>query len=781
MVVRCMTINDRSGLATVRILLLEHTKSESTSALETLSAAGLNLRADRVRDLRDFKERLASSQKYDLILCDFTLPGRRGADALRWARKSGYQSPFIYFSGDERGTHATNAFRAGATDYVSKNDLARLPFAVERALAGAQLRRDLKFLQMEQEESEKRFHFLFDGNLQPLWILDRKTQSFLAVNEAAINHYGYSREEFLAMTIRDVRPKRSSSSNPKSVSRARPPKKGSGAEVMTHRKKDGSLITVKMASHAVNFRGVDSTLVLTHDITDVLRSEQRLRQSEERFSIAFRSSPMAITISTLADGLYIDANENFLRMLGRSREEVVGHTSFELNVWETPEDRSRILEELRRTGAISAFETRFLSRSRGPRSVQISAERIMLDGVPCVLAITNDVTEAKILEEQLRQSQKMEAVGRLAGGVAHDFNNMLGVIIGYCDLAEGRADWQAVERDVSRIKKAAQRAVTLTSQLLAFSRQQVLRPSVLNLNAVVAELLTMLARIIAANIEVKFEPAWTLGNVKADASQIEQILINLVLNAGDAMPQGGTIIIETGDVEMDEALAPGQPNVRPGRYCVLSVTDTGSGMSSETLSKIFEPFFTTKPAGDGTGLGLSMVYGAMQQAGGYIGVYSEEGKGTTFRLYFPRVEEEVDSRPAAEPEPFLTKGWETILLVEDEAGLREMTGELLKKEGYTVLEAADGPSAVKLSAEYETPIHVLLTDLVLPGLNGREVANRISKMHPSIKVLYMSGYTGRLVATQGLLDPKAALLTKPFTRVAILRRLRSILDQGLVA
>jgi nitrogen-specific signal transduction histidine kinase len=381
------------------------------------------------------------------------------------------------------------------------------------------------------------------------------------------------------------------------------------------------------------------------------------------------------------------------------------------------------------------------------------------------------------LEEQFRQAQKMEAVGHLAGGVAHDFNNMLGVIIGYCDLAKGRPSLEGAVRDIGQINKAAQRAATLTRQLLAFSRQQVLRPRVLNLNDVVKDVSQMLLRVIPDDISLAFVPAPSLGSVKADLGQIEQVLMNLVLNARDAMPQGGKIEIKTANVALDDTCSNTHQEVKPGPYVLLSFSDTGCGMDSKTMSRIFEPFYTTKPPGAGTGLGLSMVYGVIRQSGGYIWVYSEPAQGTTFKIYLPRIEETVTPSLGVASEKHFAGGSETVLLVEDEPAVRELTIELLESAGYRVLEAMNGAAAISISKEYGETIHALLTDVVLPEMSGTVLAIQIKELRPDVKVLYMSGYTGNLAARHGVLASGSAFIQKPFTKQSLLNDLRDVLDQ----
>src|SRR6266478_2549675 len=393
---------------------------------------------------------------------------------------------------------------------------------------------------------------------------------------------------------------------------------------------------------------------------------------------------------------------------------------------------------------------------------------------------TEDVTERRALEQQLRQAQKMEAIGRLAGGIAHDFNNLLMVISGYSEfLLERLGPDPTLRGPAKEIASAAERATSLTRQLLAFSRKQMLTPKVIDLNAVVTENLKMLTRLIGEDIDLVMIPGLELGPVKADPGQIEQVILNLAVNARDAMPQGGRLTIETSNVTLDESYARLHAPVQPGDYTMLVITDTGMGMDTETQSRIFEPFFTTKGT-KGTGLGLSTVYGIVKQSGGYIWVYSEPGKGTSFKVYLPHVTAEevvrVEQPAAAAPAPVETPR-ETVLVVEDEVNLRRLTRQFLENQGYTVLEAADGAAAVLICVAHQGTIHLLLTDVIMPGMNGRELAHRVSEIRPNIKVMYMSGYTENAIGHNGTLDAGITLLQKPFTLHALKAKVREVLDQ----
>jgi PAS domain S-box-containing protein len=505
----------------------------------------------------------------------------------------------------------------------------------------------------------------------------------------------------------------------------------------------------------------------TQDITE-------RKKAEERFHKAFNANPEPMTIATMSDGLYIDANESFLRITGHRREEVIGRTSLDLHFWERPEDRAKFIEILTKRGSVRDLEIIFLTKLGEQRTGMILAEIIEIDGQTCVLAIVKDFTDQKRLEKQLRQSQKMEAIGQLSGGIAHDFNNLLSVIIGYSEaIEESLPPNDPLQRKCEQIKKAGQSAASLTRQLLAFSRQQVLEPKILDLNAIVRNVETMLQRLIGEDMDFStaLEPA--LASIKADQGQIEQVILNLVVNARDAMPHGGKLRIETANVYLDDAYARRHPPQQAGPYVSLTVSDTGTGMDAETQAHIFEPFFTTKEVGKGTGLGLSTVYGVVRQSGGHIWVYSEMGHGTTFKIYLP-LAGQASHVEKANPSPAESvRGTETILLVEDAEPLRELTRGLLAGNGYTVLEAAHPEQAVEIAQMYKGTIHLLLTDMVMPGMNGRVLADKLTSIRPDMKVVFMSGYTG--FTHSGLIDSEFILLPKPFTKDTLLRKLHEVL------
>ncbi|MGA7753914.1 MAG: ATP-binding protein [Candidatus Sulfotelmatobacter sp.] len=506
----------------------------------------------------------------------------------------------------------------------------------------------------------------------------------------------------------------------------------------------------------------------------LLRRNGRYRQN--LFAKAFRSSPLSITISTLSDGRYVDVNHAFLQMLGFERRDVIGRSSAELGIWVDSQDRSKMLQQLNDSSVNRGLYTKLRAKSGEIREANVTAEAIDVDGTPCVLAVTQDVTEARRLENQLRQAQRMGAIGRLAGGVAHDFNNILTVIVGYSELAAYRLGaGHGVSKHLSEIKLAAERAASLTRQLLAFSRQQVLYPRILDLNAVVTNLTQMLLRMIGEDIALSFKPG-AVGSIRADLGQIEQILMNLVVNARDAMPQGGMIAIETSSVDLGEGYVDSHLSVRPGRYVLLSVSDTGCGMDEKTVSQVFEPFFTTKGPGQGTGLGLSTVYGIVKQSDGYIWVYSELGRGTTFKLYFP--EHEQASQPAADLTPLLdiVIGAETVLVVEDDEALRNLITALLGSSGYKVLAAANGEEALRLVQENREQIDLLLTDMLMPAMTGVELAEQLRELQPQVKVLLMSGYAGDLIQRYRLSTTEIMLIEKPFTRHSLLSKIRAALQ-----
>jgi PAS domain S-box-containing protein len=517
----------------------------------------------------------------------------------------------------------------------------------------------------------------------------------------------------------------------------------------------------------------ERTEKLEHEIVDRKQYADDLR----RLAVIVESSRDAIVSETL-EGVIVSWNPGAERLFGYSAAEAIGQSVTFLSPPDRTTETPDLFEKVKRNESVESFETVRMRKDGTPIQVALTLSAIKDDGgaIVGISAIARDITEQRALEKHLRQSQKMEAIGQLSGGIAHDFNNLLGVITGHAEIvAERLASDSDLRKNLVEINKAAQTAASLTRQLLAFSRQQVLAPQVLDLNAVVVNVEKMLRRLIGEHVELKTELDPTAGRIKADQGQIEQVILNLIVNARDAMPQGGTIVIETACVEVDEDYSHQHSPQTPGSYVLLSVSDNGIGMSADIQAHIFEPFFTTKELGKGTGLGLATVYGVVRQSGGHIWVYSEPGHGSTLKVYLPRCEAAVrGAQKSSVSRGESLRGQETILLVEDEEALRELIHSFLAESGYRVLEADRPDRAIEIASQFHGPIHLLLTDVVMPRMNGPTLARTLLLTRPEMRVVFVSGYTS--FSQPCLLDQDAILVQKPFTRSVLLQRLREAFD-----
>jgi len=509
-------------------------------------------------------------------------------------------------------------------------------------------------------------------------------------------------------------------------------------------------------------------------------SEREIGAAQMRLQAAALEAAANAIVITDAEGTILWVNRAFTDLTGYEREETVGQNPRILKSWNHDPSFYRTLWSTIQSGQVWRGE--ITNRRKDgflyTEEMTITPVHSPSGETTNYIAIKQDATEKKKLEAQYRQAQKMEAVGRLAGGVAHDFNNILGVITGYSDMALDKLEPEhPVAKNLSKIKAAAHRAVLLTRQLLAFSRQQIVNPRIIDLNAIVQGMGDMLQRLVGDDVPIAVRPTVPLGHIKADVGQLEQALMNLAVNARDAMPDGGPIIIETRNVELDESHQHKDEPVRPGPYVMLSMSDSGCGMDDTTKASIFEPFFTTKEVGKGTGLGLATVYGIVKQSAGYIWVYSEPGKGTTFKLFFPRISEVVETlgQPAEMAEP--GGGSETILLVEDDEGLRETIATSLQNAGYTVLETGKAEAALELVAKHPGPLHLLLSDIVMPQTSGVQLFNLLKALVPDLQVIFMSGYPSEILDRHDPLPPEAAFIEKPFARDSLLSTIRTVLHQ----
>jgi PAS domain S-box-containing protein len=509
---------------------------------------------------------------------------------------------------------------------------------------------------------------------------------------------------------------------------------------------------------------------------EVDKSHMDLARSEAQYRSLVNNAPYGIFRFNDLER-FEAVNPALVELLGYGSDRLLMQSHSCAELFKEAIEHEAIMQELRRTGYVME-EVLWQRKDGTPIKVRLQCRRVTGEnfGSTSYEGIVEDLSEQSLLEEQLRQSQKMEAIGRLAGGIAHDFNNLLTVISGYTGMLIDTLSTKDPRRtDAERVKTAADRAAALTRQLLAFSRKQVLTPTTLNLNTVISDLSKMLPRLIGEDIDLAFVPGEQLSSVYADRGQVEQVLMNLVVNARDAMPEGGKITIETRNKELDEKYTRHRRGLVPGEYVMLAVTDTGTGMDSDTKARIFEPFFTTKEEGKGTGLGLATVYGIVKQSGGHIAVYSEPGQGTTFRVYFPATSASKKQEREPAPAPRKTRG-ETVLVIEDEADLRSMIVRALARRDYHVLEARTGEEALELVEKQKAEVQLLITDIVMPGMRGTEAAQRLASLLPDLKILYMSGYTDNAMFHQKLLEAGTIFLQKPFSVSALEERVQKALD-----
>ena len=764
--------------APLHVLLIENSEVDAELILIHLRRSGFQCQPVVVGGRDQFVEQLGRFS-FDVVLADYCLPGWTGMDAFAAMRQAGHDVPFILVTGILAEEVALECVKAGVTDYVLKDHLARLPVVVARALEERAVR-DARNLMVEAlRQSEANSLLLFAHNPLPMWVFDSRTLQFIHVNDAAVRHYGYDVTEFLQMTAADLHP---SDELPRLVAALREPLLPEQHSAQwRHRRKDGSVIDVEMYVDHMEYSGRAAVLVVAKDITIRKRAEEE----KQKFFTLVEYSRDFIAVADLEDNVQY-VNPAGRAMLGiAATESVKGTHSLDYVVpADLPLVHERILPALRSTGHWQG-ELRFRHRQTGktlPMDFVGFQVKNPETGEPRFVAtVSRDMTDRRALEQQLQQAQKFEAFGQLAGGIAHDFNNVIGAVLGWAELGEEQAASSkdaTLEGYFKKIRAQCDRVTSLILQLLAFARRQILEPRSLNLNQSVGEVMNLLDKVIGKDIEIQTILADRLATVRADPTQVEQVLMNLCINARDAMPKGGRITIETHNVAFSEEVCLHTPGLLPGSFGELRVSDTGTGMAPEVRERIFEPFFTTKGTGKGTGLGLATVYGIVKQHNGFILVESEVGQGSTFRIFLPVGESEPagETRPPAADDQPVRGGTETILLADDHEGVREMTQSVLAANGYQILLAHDGQEAVEVFAANSDRVSLVLLDVIMPRRSGPEVYAAIKEIKPSVPVIFATGYSNETATLADLVERGVAVLRKPYSPAALCRRVREVLD-----
>ena len=775
----------QKAMAPLHVLIVEHSQDDVELILMQLRDAGLRLDYTLAENREQFRQAI-EQENFDAILSAYRLPDWTGLEALQELRAAGRNIPFLLVSGILGEEAAVECLKQGVTDCIPRERISQLPVALRRAVGERASGAQTKQAQNHLADSENRdrqqlaeLNLLYRSLPIALAVFDHDMR-FLRVNDAVSKVDGIPTTAHAGLTLREVAPDFAAAieSCLRKVFQTGGPVSDIELEGGTLHEPDA---VRKWLCSFYPLRGEDGTVsaatLLAIDITDRKRAEEALSQSEARNRDLVEHSIYGIS-RVAADGSFLDENAALLSILGCTTAEQLHELNLLRDVFRFPEQHATLMASCREHGKVQGAETEWRRRDGGIVAVRLHVRMLSTPNPEGAFEIiAEDVTELRAMERQLRQSQKFEAIGQLAGGIAHDFNNVVGAILGWAELGieQNRANSQVAER-FSRIREQAERAAALTRELLAFARRQVLQPQAVDINAITSGLVSFLDKVIGKDIELKVITA-PVDAVKADPTQLEQVLMNLCLNARDAMPDGGRLLIETEMVELDDSYCRFYPYVVPGRYAVLSVSDTGMGMDSETRERIFEPFFTTKERGKGTGMGLATAYGIVKQHGGFIHVYSEPSQGTLFRVYLPSQDGmAAEGLSAKAPVPAIAemRGSETILIAEDHESIREMARQILLNLGYRVLAASDGVEALKL-CEQEAPALAIL-DVVMPKLGGTAVASKLETLFAGLPILFTSGYS-QDSENLAPATAEAHYLQKPYSPTSLGRMVREILDQ----
>ena len=763
--------------APLHALLIENSTPEAEKNIHELERAGFVCKPQIISTRPEFLETIPRFP-FDVVISNYRLQGWTGIDAFSAMRRAGRDIPFILVTETLGEEVAVECIKQGITDYVLKDNLARLPVVLARALEERALRDARQLMIQALRQSEGNSLFLFAKNPLPMWVFELETSQFLQVNDAALHHYGFTRTEFLQMSTGALHPVEEI---PKLLGAIRDT--GLHARLpgeWRHRKKDGSIIDVEMFLHKMDYSGVVAGLVVALDITERKRAEEE----KQKFFTLVEYSRDFIAVADMNDNVQY-VNPAGRAMLGIPNEESIkGTHSMDYVVpGDLPLVYDTILPALRTTGHWEGeLQFRHLQTGRSlPMDFVGFQVKDQKTGEPRFVAtVSRDVTERRTLERQLQQAQKFEAFGQLAGGIAHDFNNVIGAILGWAEMGEDEAASSnpTLKNYFTKIHIQCDRVTALVQQLLAFARRQILEPKNLSLNQTVRDVMSLLDKLIGKDVEIKTNLADDLVAVRADPTQIEQMLVNLCINSRDAMPKGGILTIETHNANFSEEDVRNTAGLQTGGFAALVVKDTGIGMDPSTRERIFEPFFTTKGIGKGTGLGLATVYGIVKQHNGFIQVESELGKGSTFRIFLPINETPAQSefRSILFDDVPVHGGNETILLADDHDGICEMAHSVLIAKGYKVLLAHDGEEAIQIFSMNRNKISLVLLDVIMPRRSGPEVFAAIKELNPQVLVVFATGYSNETAVLADLVEHGVAVLRKPYSPSALCRRVREVLD-----